>query len=135
MPDAEFATRWLNIESGALTLGSQDENEQSPTGSDSAQSNGSRNGGGPDCVVIFEGPHTQWCDSAVQERTKALLRHDRSSCCYMIHSVPSDQMTRVVQEAKLVGSYLFLTNLCENFYESFVGSLKPFVQAISIVEE
>lgn len=93
----------------------------------------SREGGGPDVVIIFEGPYSDWQQDAIQERMSELSSYDRSQCCHVVHSVPDTDLEQLFGETQSRGTYLYLTSLTEKFYESFDNSWRKFALLVEKV--
>lgn len=141
IPDVEFLAFWTKMASSSQRLEERQDDETSavtPDGSDSDQDEfvqalenvpsprRSRLGGEPDLVVIFEGPYSDWQKDAIQERMTRLSKYDRSQCCYIVHSVPQENLKQLFAETRVRGSHLYVTDLTEKFYESFGKSWTRF---------
>lgn len=57
--------------------------------------------------------------------------YERSRTCYMIHSVPVDEVRNLTLELRQRAQYLFVTSARERFYESFGPSWEAFVAAMA----
>ena len=86
--------------------------------------------GAPDITTVFESSHALWLDMEVQKRLSELLRHQRRQCCYMVHSVPLDLVMDVTMVLRERGMYVFVTDLCEHYYETFGKSWEVFVETM-----
>ncbi|KUJ13690.1 cell surface spherulin 4-like protein, partial [Mollisia scopiformis] len=85
---------------------------------------------GPDITTVVEEGFARYKSTLLQERLTKLLRYDRSSCVYMVHSVPERELESVVHELRHRGKYLFVTTLSSNYYCSFGTSWERFIQAM-----
>jgi len=88
--------------------------------------------GAPEITTVFESSHESWLDMKVQTRLSDLLRHQRQQCCYMVHSVPLDLIMDTTMELRERGTYIFVTDLCEHYYEKFGKSWELFVEAMTM---
>jgi hypothetical protein len=84
---------------------------------------------GPDVIVTCEEPYHRYRGKEVQRRLKD-YHYDRAKSGYMISAVPEDEIGDVVQELCDRGAYLFVTELVDDFYESFGKSWTNFVGAM-----
>jgi hypothetical protein len=86
---------------------------------------------GPDFTTVVEESFERYKSAELQER---LLRlpYTRERCSYMVHSVPKDDVRRLVGELRPRGEYLFVTDACENYYASFGTSWDEFIKAMKV---
>lgn len=65
----------------------------------------------------------------MQER---LLLHqlDRSKCCFIVHTVPKEELKLLVHDLRQRGEYLFVTDLCADYYSQFGPGWKDFIEAM-----
>jgi hypothetical protein len=87
-----------------------------------------------DTQVIFEGAYS---DVPSQDTMKAkldILSNDRSRFTYVVHSMPSNvkqpDLRKLVQDAARNAAFLFVTDLTEDYYESFGSRWKDFVDSV-----
>ncbi|CAG8972121.1 hypothetical protein HYALB_00008126 [Hymenoscyphus albidus] len=86
---------------------------------------------GPDITTVVEESWSNYQSEALQERMSSLLRYDRNQCSFMVHSVPVEEVSRLVQELRHRGAYLFVTDLREDYYCRFGKSWGDFVKAMA----
>ena len=86
---------------------------------------------GPDVTAVLEEGYAQYQLATVQERLST-LHYDRSRCAYIVHSVPCDEVKRLVHELRHRGEYLFVTDLRENYYVRFGSSWSDFTEAMQL---
>ncbi|KKY22815.1 putative cell surface protein [Phaeomoniella chlamydospora] len=84
---------------------------------------------GPDMIVTCEEPYGRYKGQEVQQRLRE-YHYDQPRSGYMISAVPEGQIEPLVSELRHRGSYLFVTDLVDDFYESFGESWSNFVAAI-----
>lgn len=84
---------------------------------------------GPDVIVTCEEPYQRYRGEEVQKRLKE-YHYDRARSAYMISAAPEKEIGEVVQELSQRGAYLFVTDLVDDFYESFGKSWADFVAAV-----
>ena len=84
---------------------------------------------GPDVTAVVEERFVQYRSAAMQERLSS-LRLGRARCCYIVHTVPKDEVKTLVHELRKLGEYVFVTDLCEHYYSRFGPSWKEFVEAM-----
>lgn len=87
--------------------------------------------GGPDITVVFEESSALWHKTTSQARLAELLRCNRESCSYMIHSVPEYLIRMVTMDLRNRGGYLFVTELRDRYYESFGKTWEDFISAMA----
>lgn len=90
---------------------------------------------GPDITIIFEESYKTWSDPKVQRRLNELLRYERAACCFIVHSVPQDACKDLVQELREKGGCIFVTELSDNYYESFGDSWRETIDIIAGISE
>lgn len=91
--------------------------------------------GSPDVTVVFEESSALWHETASQARLAELLRYNRDSCSYMIHSVPEYLIRMVTMDLRHRGGYLFVTELRDRYYESFGKTWGEFVSAMAAQQD
>ena len=84
---------------------------------------------GPDVIITCEEPYDRYQGQEVQQRLKE-YPHDRAKSGYMISGVPRAELGPLVRELRTRGTYLFATDLVDDFYESFGESWVDFVAAM-----
>jgi hypothetical protein len=84
---------------------------------------------GPDVSVVVETSYQQFLTKNDQDWLKTSV-YDRAHTAYMVHSVPVDKIRAVTLALRQRAEYLFITDLTENFYESFGKSWDNFVAAM-----
>ncbi|KAH0537523.1 hypothetical protein FGG08_005698 [Glutinoglossum americanum] len=85
---------------------------------------------GPDLTAVFEETYQTYRSKALQDRLSS-VPYARSRCCYIVHSVPSNEVRQLVTQLRHRAGYLFLTGLSENYYASFGPTWSDFVAAMS----
>ncbi|KAI1860481.1 hypothetical protein JX265_009880 [Neoarthrinium moseri] len=86
--------------------------------------------GNPDLVCICEEPYHKLRSENLQKRLED-FRIDRSRSIYQISGVPAGEVQDVAQEMCRRGQYVFVTDLVDDFYESFGPSWNEFVGAVN----
>jgi hypothetical protein len=84
----------------------------------------------PDVTVVFESSYAKLQSLTAGER-RALESHGRQEACYMVHSVPREQLREVTREARQQAQFVFVTDATEKFYESFGDGWKEFIEAMA----
>jgi hypothetical protein len=84
---------------------------------------------GPDVTAVVEESFAQYQSTAMQERLSS-LRLGRARCCYIVHTVPKDELKPLVHQLRKRGEYVFVTDLCEHYYSQFGPNWKEFVEAM-----
>jgi len=88
-----------------------------------------------DITVVFEGPYQ---DYQPLQAKLASLPDRRSRYSYLIHSIPASisggDMRKLVDRLSQHAEFLFLTDLSQNFYESFGPHWRDFIDAIYVTE-
>jgi hypothetical protein len=79
-------------------------------------------------IVTCEEPYERYRGEEVQKRLKD-YHIEQPKSGYMISGVPGDEIVRLVRELRQRGAYLFVTDLVDDFYESFGPSWDDFVAA------
>ncbi|KAF2198388.1 hypothetical protein GQ43DRAFT_164042 [Delitschia confertaspora ATCC 74209] len=87
---------------------------------------------GPDATTVVEESFAQYKSAIVQERLSSLLPYGWSRCCYIVHSVPREEIRELVMELRERGRYLFVTESNEDFYVKFGESWVDFVEAMQV---
>jgi hypothetical protein len=81
-------------------------------------------------TFVCEEPYSRFRSQEVQ-RWLDLHPFDRRRAGYMISGVPCDELHSLVQELRHKSAYLFVTEVEEDFYESFgPRSWEGFMQAL-----
>jgi hypothetical protein len=80
-------------------------------------------------TAIVEESFAQYRSNSIQERLH-LQGLNRAKCCYIVHTVPKDELKPLVHQLRKRGEYLFVTDLCENYYSQFGPGWKDFVEAM-----
>ncbi|OJJ07410.1 hypothetical protein ASPVEDRAFT_56802 [Aspergillus versicolor CBS 583.65] len=83
----------------------------------------------PDLSFVCEESYSRYRSADVQEWL-ALHPCDRTRAGYIISGVPMSELHGLVQELRHRSAYLFITELEENFYESFGLSWEGFMRAL-----
>ena len=81
---------------------------------------------------MVEESFARYQSEALQERLSSLLTYEREKCAFIIHSVPRDEITGLVQKLRYRGKYVFVTDLCENYYVRFGESWADFIRAVQM---
>lgn len=84
---------------------------------------------GPDVVITCEEPYERYRDEVVQKRLRE-YHHQQAKSGYMISGVPEGDIIPLMHELRQRGAYLFVTELVDDFYESFGKSWYTFVGAL-----
>ena len=87
---------------------------------------------GPDVTAIVEESYQRYRSVELQEQLSSLLRYDWSRCCYIVHSVPRNEVLQLVLELRHRGKYLFVTELSTDYYVRFAPGWEEFVEAMQI---
>ena len=80
-------------------------------------------------VVTCEEPYGRYRGKEVQKRLRDYY-YDQPKSGYMISAVPREEIVPLVHELRHRGAYLFVTDLVDDFYESFGASWHDFVAAM-----
>ncbi|KAH9206433.1 Spherulation-specific family 4 [Leptodontidium sp. 2 PMI_412] len=86
---------------------------------------------GPDVVITCEEPYDRYREDEVQQRLQE-YPCNWARAGYMISAVPDGEIATFVGQLCHRGAYLFVTDLVENFYESFGRSWTEFVAATEV---
>ncbi|KAF2473726.1 uncharacterized protein BDR25DRAFT_256563 [Lindgomyces ingoldianus] len=86
---------------------------------------------GPDVTAVVEVAHSTYQTPEYQQWLST-SSYDRSRTCYIIHSVQAEDVKRLAYGLRERAAYLFVTDLSENYYQSFGSSWKHFVEAIKM---
>lgn len=81
-----------------------------------------------DVIITCEEPYQRHNDATIQDHL-AKFGFDRLRCGYQVSGVPVDQIGRFVSAVKSRCTYLFVTDLVDDFYESFGKSWRAFILA------
>ena len=84
---------------------------------------------GPDITVVVETAYEQFITDEYQEWL-ATSPYDRSRSCYMVHSVPEEEVEQLTKALKKRAAYLFVTSAGIGFYESWAPSWERFIAAL-----
>jgi hypothetical protein len=88
---------------------------------------------GPDVTTVLEESYKNFqSTSGALEVKLASLQYDRRKCSYIVHSVPRDIIKELVQQLRRRAEYVFVTDLCENYYERFGPSWVEFIEAMQM---
>ena len=79
--------------------------------------------------MTCEEPYTRYRGAEVQKRLRD-YHYDRSRSGYMISGVPMEDIGYLVRELRIRGTYIFVTDLIDHFYESFGPSWNIFLDAM-----
>jgi hypothetical protein len=86
---------------------------------------------GPDATTVVEESYAQYQSAQLQERL-SLVPYDRERCCYMVHSVPREEVRGLVEGLRTRGRYLFVTDVSEHYYVQFGSSWNEFIEAMQL---
>lgn len=84
---------------------------------------------GPDVIITCEEPYHLYKGEGVQKRL-AEYHYEQVRSGYMISAVPGTQIGPLVGELRERGAYLFVTELVDDFYESFGTSWGDFMASM-----
>lgn len=87
---------------------------------------------GPGVSAVFEASYDVYCSKAVQERLASLIPYQRSRCAYFVHSVPANEVAKLVMDLRRRGQYIFVTDPSELFYVQFGQSWTVFIHAMQL---
>lgn len=82
---------------------------------------------GPDLTTIIEEAWPSYQTKEYQDWL-ATSPYDRTRTCAMMNAVPKDDVPEVTRMMRDRADFLFVTDLEENFYESFGASWDSFVE-------
>lgn len=85
---------------------------------------------GPDITVVVETSYEHFVTEDYQEWL-ATSPYDRPRSCYMVHSVPEEEVESLTAALRERAEYLFVTCANVNFYESFGPSWERFVAVLA----
>ena len=88
---------------------------------------------GPDVILVCEEPFDRYRGDEVQQRLSEFPYH-RERSGYMLSGAPGEDIQQLVQELRPRGKYLFVTELVEDFYESFGTSWGDFMDAMGAMD-
>ena len=80
-------------------------------------------------IITCEEPYDRYKGKEVQKRLKE-YHYDQARSGYLISAVPGNQVAPFTHELRHRGAYLFVTDLVDDFYESFGRSWEDFVDAM-----
>lgn len=86
---------------------------------------------GPDLTVAVEDSLARFQSAAFQQWLSS-CPYGRARRVYMVHSVPSHEVRRLVQMLRHDAAYLFVTDLREDYYCRFGASWKEFIAAMQL---
>ena len=91
---------------------------------------------GPDVTAVVEEGYATYTSTLVRERLASLRspHYHRNRSCYIVHSVPPAVQTRLVQDLRQHGAYIFVTDRHMNFYEGFGEHWGDFINAMDLDE-
>lgn len=84
---------------------------------------------GPEVIVTSEEPFERFQGDEVQKRLRD-YHYGQPRTAFMISGVPQEQVAEFARELRNRGAYLFVTDLVDDFYESFGSSWANFVAAL-----
>jgi hypothetical protein len=84
---------------------------------------------GPDITAVVEESFVQYSSTDVQDRLST-LRLNRAQCCYIVHTVPKEELKPLVRRLRKRGEYIFATDLREHYYSRFGHGWREFVEAM-----
>lgn len=86
---------------------------------------------GPDITVVSETSYDEFSKEDYQ-KWLATSPYDRSQTCYMLNSVPAEEMQGLTVRLREKAAFLFLTSANAGFYQSFdSSSWQKFVAAMA----
>lgn len=85
---------------------------------------------GPDITVVVETSYAHFITEEYQ-KWLATSPYDRSRSCYMVHSVPDEEVENITTALRERAEYLFVTNAVANYYETFGPCWERFVVAMA----
>ncbi|KAF1934962.1 hypothetical protein EJ02DRAFT_460788 [Clathrospora elynae] len=87
---------------------------------------------GPDITVVVETSYEHFVTEEYQEWL-AISPYDRSRSCYMVHSVPEQEVECLAIELRERAEYMFVTSATVDFYASFATSWETFVAVMAAI--
>ena len=84
----------------------------------------------PDVTAVFEQAYAVYRDESVQEGLTS-GGYERTAASIIVHSTPIEEIKGLVDELKVKAEYLFVTDLQEDYYQSFGASWDVFVDAVA----
>lgn len=84
---------------------------------------------GPDVIITCEESYERFKGDEVQKRLKD-LHYDKKRSGYMISGIPAEEIGQAIKELATRATYIFATDLVEDFYESFGISWTAFISAV-----
>ena len=86
---------------------------------------------GPDLTVVVEESFARF-QTAPYQGWLSSCPYGRARRAYMLHSVPRHELKRLVHELRHDAAYLFVTDLCEDFYCRFGSCWTDFLAAMQM---
>lgn len=83
-----------------------------------------------DITAIFEASYSSYQSEWTQAQLDA-HHYDRASSSIIVHSTPIEEIGNLVNELRLRAEYLFVTDLQDQYYESFGAGWKTFIDAVA----
>jgi hypothetical protein len=83
-----------------------------------------------DITAIFEASYASYQSEWTQARLDA-HHYDRASSSFIVHSTPTEEIGNLVKKLRLRAEYLFVTDLQDNYYESFGAGWTTFIDAVA----
>jgi hypothetical protein len=80
-------------------------------------------------IITSEEPYERYKGDEVQKRLKD-YHYEQPKSGFMISGVPDGEIGPLMAELRQRGAYLFVTDLADDFYESFGKSWDEFVAAL-----
>lgn len=80
---------------------------------------------------MFEESYDRYLSAGPSERV-ALQQFERANCCYIIHSVPAQDVQQLVLDLRHRAAYLFVTDLNQRMYNEFGQSWDDFIVAMQM---
>ncbi|KAI8942630.1 hypothetical protein NX059_000684 [Plenodomus lindquistii] len=85
---------------------------------------------GPDITVVVETSYAQFVTKDYQAWLQT-SPYGRSQSCYMLHSVPAEQVERLTKSLKYRAQYVFVTSASAEFYNQWADSWQGFVATVA----
>ena len=90
------------------------------------------NDGSADVTVAFEQSFDHYSKLSAHELDR-LNERDRSNTCYIVHSVPCEEIPSLVRDISEQADYVFVTDLTEQHYNSFGPAWTAFIEGLATV--
>jgi hypothetical protein len=84
----------------------------------------------PDVTAVFEQAYAVFRNESVQE-SLATGGYERTAASIIVHSTPIEEVEGLVDELRGKAEYLFVTDLQEDYYQSWGASWDAFVDAVA----